>query len=143
MRCYIASPFFNPEQLEEVEEIKKVLRELKVKFYSPKDEIICPPDADDKTRMEIFHQNIAEINGADFIICNTNNKDMGTIFEAGVAYAVDVPIIYFNQHVKGKFNLMLSSSGMIATTTYEQLKKAIKRFLREGEFREPYEGKIE
>ena len=45
---YIASPFFNPEQLDRVERIKAILENNGLTYYSPKDEAVVAPDADHK-----------------------------------------------------------------------------------------------
>lgn len=142
-KCYIASPFFNKEQVGEVDMIKSILEALKVEVFSPKDFLICKPDASEKERRMVFQKNVEEIRNSDFIICNTNNKDMGSVFEAGVAYEANIPIIYFNQTLKGYFNLMLGCSSMKVTTSYAELTVGVQRFIKEGRFYEEYTGGIE
>ena len=43
-KCYIASGWFSPEWLEELENIKSVLDELDLNYFSPKDENLAKPD---------------------------------------------------------------------------------------------------
>ena len=43
--CYIASGWFNPEQAKDLENIKETLDKLNAKYFSPKDEILCGPNA--------------------------------------------------------------------------------------------------
>ena len=83
------------------------------------------------------------INNAKFIVCNTRDKDLGTIFEAGFSYGNGTPIIYYAAGLKGNFNLMLSRSGRAVATNVRELKKHIKGFLADPEYREDYVGNIE
>ena len=44
----------------------------------------------------------------------TDGKDMGTIWEAGYAFGINKPIIYFAETLgNGQFNLMLARSGNV------------------------------
>jgi lipopolysaccharide/colanic/teichoic acid biosynthesis glycosyltransferase len=56
MKCYIASGFFNPEQLKDLENIKNALIKVGIFFYSPKDEIVCPINAN-KEEQEFWQAN--------------------------------------------------------------------------------------
>lgn len=129
MKLYLASPFFNDEQVEREERIKKKLRDLGITVLSPKEFCFCPPDASDELREKVFADNIQHINEADAIFAITNGKDMGTIFEAGYAYAINKPIIYFCEGLSGQFNLMLAQSGRIVLTddsfTLENIQSAL------------------
>ncbi len=57
----------------------------------------------------------------------TDGKDPGTIWEAGYAYAKNIPVIYvaFTLGKEGQFNLMLAESGKAACRTVDELKAAI------------------
>ena len=46
MKAYIASGWFNPEWLQEVEDLKSALSDTGFDFFSPKDFFICAPNAD-------------------------------------------------------------------------------------------------
>lgn len=124
---YIASGFFTSEQIEEIEFIKGELSKRGLTFFSPKDEAIVEPNAETDWRQEVFAGNCLAIQRADMVIVNTNNKDMGTLFEAGYAYALNKPIIYvcFQLGPNGQLNLMLSESGVASCTTREQLCQAL------------------
>ena len=141
MKLYLASPFFNDEQVEREERIKKKLRDLGITVLSPKEFCFCPPDASDELREKVFADNIHHINEADAIFAITNGKDMGTIFEAGYAYAINKPIIYFCEGLSGQFNLMLAQSGRIVLTddsfTLENIQSAL------SGNRVKFEGEIE
>ena len=64
---------------------------------------------------------------ADWMICNTRNKDMGTIFEAGYFHSLGKPIVYFCAGLPegAKFNLMLAASGKAVCTSIDDLKEYI------------------
>ena len=61
----------------------------------------------------------------DWMICNTRNKDMGTIFEAGYFHSLGKPIVYFCAGLPegAKFNLMLAASGVAVCTSIEDLRE--------------------
>lgn len=143
MKCYIASPFFNKEQTKEVENIKEILNKFNIDFFSPKDFFVLLADETNEKRKEIFLKNLNEIKDCDFMICNTNNKDMGSIFESGYAFSNSIPIIYFNQQIKGKFNVMLEQSGMCICINYNELILSIKKFIDIGIYNDNYKGDIE
>lgn len=116
MKLYLASPFFTEEQVEREERLKAKLRGLGITVLSPKEFCFCPPDASDELREKTFKDNLKHIEEADAIFAITNGKDMGTIFEAGYAYGINKPIIYFCERLSGQFNLMLAQSGNVVLT---------------------------
>jgi nucleoside 2-deoxyribosyltransferase len=62
-----------------------------------------------------FNQNLLAIRMSDFVVCSTEDKDVGSLIEAGFALALSKPIIYVNFTLGTKsFNLMLSCSGLVA-----------------------------
>ena len=77
---YIASGWFSPEWLQEVEDLKQVLQEFKLDYFSPKDYAIAEATASNDTQKQIFDGNVEHLNKCDWMICNTRNKDMGTIW---------------------------------------------------------------
>lgn len=128
MKVYIASPFFNPEQLERVEFIEKILVEHDIEYFSPRKDTYVKPDSNDAERKHAFDENLRGIIEADFIIAVTDGKDMGTIFEAGYAYGKNIPIVYFAETLgQNQFNLMLAMSGISACKTREDLDMLLKR----------------
>lgn len=142
-KCYIASGWFNENQAKDLDDIKNVLNEINVPYFSPKDEILCPKDADASMQRNVFNGNLKAIQESEFIIVNTRDKDMGTIFEAGYAYCSKKPIIYYCEGLKGMFNLMLSRSGAAVATSKELLKKHILLLLNDKSYTCEYSGFIE
>ncbi len=134
---YIASGFFTPQQIEEVEFIKKELDKRGLTYFSPKDDSAVEDINNPENRKKVFKLNEDAIATSRRMIVNTNNKDMGTLFEAGVAYALGMEIIYvcFQLGEDGQLNLMLSESGVAACTTREQFKEALdgKRLYWDGD----------
>ena len=125
--CYIAAPFFNPDQITRVALVETLLEKHGLTYFSPRKQSAIGPISDPDVRRAAFRMNVAGIENAEFLIAITDGKDMGTIFEAGHAFASDIPIIYvaFTLGKDGMFNLMLSESGKAACRTVEELEAAI------------------
>lgn len=143
MRVYIASGWFNKEQQEDLDIIKKCLGKGYFDYFSPKDEFICSPTADNITRQKTFDGNIGAIDNCSLMIVNTRDKDLGSIFEAGYGYAKNKKIIYFCRGLKGQFNLMLSQSGIAIATSETDLINILDRIKGDPNFRQEYLGDIE
>lgn len=129
---YIAGPWFTDEQLEIIEKIKEVLDRQGVDYFSPKDSNLFEPGDDPK---DILNGNLEAVYEAQFVVAVTDGKDVGTMFEAGYAYAHAIPILYLwlGYQPGMKFNIMLAASGQ-AVHTYEQLESQIKMFKEHGVF---------
>lgn len=143
---YIASGWFSPEWLQEVEDIKKVLEDLNLGYFSPKDYAIADATASNDTQKQIFDGNVEHLDKCDWMICNTRNKDMGSIWEAGYFYARNKPIVYFCAGLPpgAKFNLMLSASGVTVCTSLDDLREYLAHSKREGKLiTRNYSGLIE
>ena len=141
--CYIASGWFNENQARDLENIKQTLDELGVKYFSPKDEIVAKPDASPEEQEMIFKGNVDAITSGKFVVCNTRDKDLGTIFEAGFSYASGVPIVYYAEGLTGNFNLMLSRSGRAVATNVSELKDHVKGIMENPEYEKEYVGIVE
>jgi len=115
---YIAAGWFTPSQEKALEEIESALVGLEV--FSPR------VDTDPvKGWDNVFNQNIENLTKCKLVLASTVDKDMGTLFECGVAYANNIPIVYYTPGLKGKFNLMLAKSARRVCTTYEELIEAV------------------
>lgn len=123
-KIYFASPFFNEEQIEREERCKAKLRELGFEVWSPKENVIVNDSFSSEKRTKAFKDNIDNIDDADIVFAITDGKDMGTIWEAGYAYASNKFIIYYCETLgNNKFNIMLAESGNIVITKFEDLEK--------------------
>jgi nucleoside 2-deoxyribosyltransferase len=146
-RCYIASGWFSPEWLEELENIKTTLDSLGLSYFSPKDENLCSPDSTASFQDEVFNGNIRGMEECDWMLCNTRNKDMGSIFEAGYFHKLNKPIVYFcaGLPASAQFNLMLAASGEAVCTSLDDLDVYLQHCIDEGSnvLQRRYHGKIE
>ena len=146
-KVYLASGWFNPTQAEELSRLEEICDNKDwIDLASPRRIFVCPPDAPKKTQDETFIGNLQHITTSEFLIVNTRDKDIGTIWEAGFAFAVQKPIIYFCQGLPegAKFNLMLARSGVKVCTSFEQLEDYLDRcFEARTLLHEPYDKDIE
>ena len=91
-------------------------------YFSPKDYFVLDPNATAEDRKRIFDVNVEKIEWADFVLCNTEAKDLGTIWEAGFSHGIGKPVVFFAEGLPdGKFNVMLSEAGVSVNTSREQL----------------------
>ena len=119
---YFASPFFNPEQVEREERMIKHLRDLGFVVFSPKEACHLDAKAGLQSREEVFKANCDAINNSKAVFAVTDGKDMGTIWEAGYAYGIGKPVIYFAETLgDNKFNLMLAQSGRDVYTNQSEV----------------------
>jgi nucleoside 2-deoxyribosyltransferase len=147
-KIYLASGWFNPVQAEELTQLEKIFDDRADHFdlASPRRIFICPPNAPKEVQDETFEGNLHHIQTADFLLVNTRDKDIGTIWEAGYAFAHNKPIVYFCAGLPGgaKFNLLLARSGIKVCTSFEQLEDYLDRTIDSGELPiEPYSDAIE
>tara|TARA_R110000744_G_scaffold278192_1_gene390459 strand:- start:919 stop:1356 length:438 start_codon:yes stop_codon:yes gene_type:complete len=133
MKTYIAGPFFNPYQLSVIEDIKTMLNVHEYPYFSPKDESFFVQGK--TTPEEILEVNVNAMFDAGLMVCVTDGKDPGTLFEAGWAYANNLPIIYLWLTGKpdDKFNLVLAATGSVCTTM-DQLSNALSHIKVTGDF---------
>ena len=120
-KIYLASPWFSESQAERQERIYNLLKSIEsLEIFNPKlhGNITGKEDCDKFTT--ILKNNIDNITDADLIVAITDEKDMGTIWESGFAYAHKKPIIYYCETIGDKpFNLMLAKTGKVAKTMSE------------------------
>ncbi len=133
---YLASPFFNEDQIEREERIKSMLRTYGYKVYSPREHGVVGNLSDSVAVQETFNSNVEAINNSKKVLAITDRKDMGTIWEAGYAYGKGIPIVYYAETLgDNPFNIMLSESGIGIYTDQKKFEDACKmnRFDRKAE----------
>lgn len=143
-KLYFASPFFRPDQVEREERMKAHLRNLGFEVFSPKENTHLSADANLESQEKTFQDNLEGIKTSDAVFAITDGKDMGTIWEAGYAYGIGKPVLYYAETLgpNGQFNLMLARSGKVAFLSQDQVtKESIDKAIM-GELTN-YEGKIE
>lgn len=122
-RVYLASPFFNDEEIEYMEQVEMLLVKKNLKVFSP---MRHPLDkaievGSRQWSIETFIDDIKHIKWAEIVvgIYHGNYSDSGTAWELGYAYATDKPVILV--HVGEISNLMVHE-GAHANITLEELK---------------------
>ena len=114
-KTYFASGWFTKNQLETYGVVKKILdRHLEFTVFYPKEKSVEQQKSlhDELTRQEVFQQNLDGIIHCDLIVCSTEDKDTGSVFEAGYAHCLSKKILFVNFHLKGHFNLMLQQASI-------------------------------
>jgi len=105
------------------------------------------PDSSINFQDEVFNGNIQGMEDCDWMICNTRNKDMGSIFEAGYFHKLGKPIVYFCAGLPpgANFNLMLAASGEAVCTSHNDLEEYLQYCIRNGRniLTRRYQGNIE
>lgn len=100
-KFYIASPFFNDEQIEEVSNIEKFCYGCGYEYFSPRfsqsTDYIKRNITEDSWEFELskkffFKDDIDALDDCDAIIVNPNNLDSGTLFELGYALGTNMQI---------------------------------------------------
>ena len=132
MNIYLASGWFTPNQQETYEKVSSTIKKhLKpgVRCYFPKDDTanLQGKLSEPKVRRIIFQANMRELRNSDLVICVTEDKDPGSIFEAGVASSLGKPIVYVNYNLgDGLFNLMLAESGIAAVRNEQDFEEVVR-----------------
>lgn len=122
---YLASPFFNDEQINREETIKKTLRGYGFSVYAPREHGIVGSLTSQESVTSTFNSNVEAINNSRMVLAITDGKDMGTIWEAGYAYGNNIPIVYYAETLgNNPFNIMLSESGVGIFKDYTSFCKA-------------------
>ncbi len=146
-KVYLASGWFSPAAAEELTALENIFDNLEwIDLASPRRIFVCPPDAPKETQYATFVGNLQHIVSSDFLLVNTRDKDIGTIWEAGFAFAHKKPIVYFCAGLPegAKFNLMLARSGVKVCTSFEDLEDYLARcFESKTLIMEPYDQEIE
>lgn len=110
-KVYFAGGWFTPEMEEEHTRLYNLIKDNYDVFNPRLESKIGQKNGNINT----FIGNIDAIENSDIVLVITDRKDMGTIWEAGVAYQSKKPIIYYAETLGDKpFNLMLAMTGYIA-----------------------------
>jgi nucleoside 2-deoxyribosyltransferase len=111
---YLASPFFNPDQIRRVELLENLFEENDIPYFSPMRHQHFTEDNKFDAKA-IFDSNVKEVRHADVVIAVVDEKDTGTAWEIGMAYALDkrVILVLCDTHTPNKTNIMLAECGVI------------------------------
>lgn len=136
IKVYLASGFFNPEQIRQMEEIYHVLEGMEglgdIELFAPfYDGIVLKKDDPDlKAKMaKVWALDIRELSSSDLVVASTQDHDVGTIFECGYASAKGIPILCYNSNEELGLNLMLAQEARGFCKTEVDLGHAIEDFI--------------
>ena len=139
LNVYLAGPWFYGDQPEKLSKVEALLDSYDMlDVFSPRRESLVTPDSTMSKRTQTFEGNVEHVRDADFIVALVDDSDKGTLFECGLAYAFDVPILYYCETAQKKpFNLMLAESctALGYVTSLEELKQRIDKIVRIGPWR--------
>ncbi len=136
MKVYLAGPWFYGKQGERLSKVESCLDSFpELEVFSPRRETLVKPDAGENTRRQAFEANVHHVNTADFVVALVDDSDKGTLFECGLAYNANVPILYYSENAEnGVFNLMLAESCIKLgyVTNVDSLKERIETIVKNG-----------
>lgn len=113
-KIYYAGGWFTPEQEEQHTRIYNLIKD-EFDVFNPKLESLIKPGCSSDFMSQTLKGNIEGIKNADLVVVLYDFRDVGTIWEAGCAYANKKPILYYAEKLNGKpFNLMLAKTGHFA-----------------------------
>jgi nucleoside 2-deoxyribosyltransferase len=125
-KVYLASPFFNDEEVARVAQMERTLRSLGLEVFSPREaQYEGLVFGTKEWRTAVFHNNVQHILDADVVVAihdvgQAGYPDSGTVWEMGVAAAEDIPLIIFNE--KGaNVNLMIADSLHAYIDSFESM----------------------
>lgn len=120
-KIYLAGGWFSPEQEEEHTRIYNLIKD-EYDVFNPKLASLVKPDSTQDKMTQTLLGNLDAIQNADIVLVITDRKDMGTIWEAGYAYANRKPIVYYAETLGSRsFNLMLAKTGCVAINEIQLL----------------------
>lgn len=127
MKVYLASPFFNDEEIEIVNAVEQVLESKGIDVFSPrKNQFEEMEHGSPEWARQIYRNDVNHVISTDatFAITNGNYMDAGTAFEIGYAIANNKPTFIFNS---GKINelpnLMIMESLHAYFSSYDEIIK--------------------
>ena len=123
-KIYLASPFFNSEEINRMETVRSILRDKGLEVFSPAEHQNKHLEFGSmEWREATFKSDIDAIDACDIMVainCQGNYDDSGTMYEIGYAYAKGIPVVLFNNTDKS-INLMIADSLHSLLTSYDEL----------------------
>ena len=123
MKIYLASPFFNEKELENVKIAEKILTERGFSLFSPR---LNEVRTDENTRQswwskETFMNDKKFIDWADVVVMlyYGGYSDSGTAWECGYAYGTNTPVVVVQL---GEDSNLMVHEGCHSNITLEELK---------------------
>lgn len=139
MKIYLASPFFNEKELENVKIAEKILTERGFSLFSPRHNEVR---TDENTQQswwskETFMNDKKFIDWADVVVMlyYGGYSDSGTAWECGYAYGTNTPVVVVQL---GEDSNLMVHEGCHSNITLEELKTYDFEMLPA----KPYKGKM-
>lgn len=112
MKIYLASPFFNSEEINHVDNVVSLLRLEGHTVFNPKENQLEQHESGSRAwRTDVFRNDLRHIDWCDAVvsIVKDNYDDTGTSFELGYAYKSG-KLVYVYNPSGNTINLMLTDS---------------------------------
>lgn len=110
-KLYIASPFFNPEQLAVVEHVERSIRYVGgLDYYSPRNDGVLKDMAPAERLAagpKLFKLNCQMVRECDAVIALMDYKDTGTTWETGYAYGLNKSVFGYRTDPNQPLNIMV------------------------------------
>ena len=106
---YLAGPFFNDEEVKNIEYAESVLEEKGYSFFSPMRHTVDAEFGTTEWAEKIFEMDVEKKKKADTVVLMYygSNSDSGTAWECGYAYSIGKPIVVVHINRYGDSNLMI------------------------------------
>ncbi len=88
-QIYLAGPFFTPEQLNTIQLIENLIKDVGLVYYSPRQDGVLKnmtPEERKLSARKLFNLNCARIMQTQAMLCLLDDKDQGTNWENGFAF---------------------------------------------------------
>ena len=125
-KIYLASPFFNAEELGRMNIVKEILIQKGLDVFAPFEHQNKHLEFGSmEWRKATFKSDVDAIDDCDVVVainCQGNYDDSGTMWEIGYAYAKGIPVVLFNNTDK-TINLMIADSLYSLITSYDELQE--------------------
>lgn len=139
MKIYLASPFFNEKELENVKIAEKILTERGFSLFSPRLNEVRTDENTQKSwwSKETFMNDKEFIDWADVVVMlyYGGYSDSGTAWECGYAYGTNTPVVVVQL---GEDSNLMVHEGCHSNITLEELKTYDFEMLPT----KPYKGKM-
>ena len=106
---YLASPFFNETEIENVEYVEKILEDNGMTYFSPMRHEAEGEPGTPEWAENIFQMDVEEIQKADAVVVLNygSYSDSGTAWECGYAVGIGKPVVLVHVNRDGDSNLMM------------------------------------
>lgn len=139
MKIYLASPFFNEKELENVKIAEKILTERGFSLFSPRLNEVRTDEINQQSwwSKETFMNDKKFIDWADVVVMlyYGGYSDSGTAWECGYAYGTNTPVVVVQL---GEDSNLMVHEGCHSNITLEELKTYDFEMLPA----KPYKGKM-